>query len=118
MLTHGARADLVVSRGQHTHGRIVSAGKAGVTDDGRQFWKVEVSFPADAGQEVSVIVRQPGHDVDRRVGEAVDVWFNPHRPERARVVLAENAAGTSWVQYAIGLALALGAAGVLVAQLR
>lgn len=46
------------------------------------------------------------------------MWFEPHRPERARVAVAENAAGTSWVQYSLGLALVLGGAGVLAAQNR
>lgn len=117
LLVHGARADRAVRRGQHTRGRIVSASRAYLADDGRQLWNVEVSFAADAGQEVSVSVRQAGRDVDRRIGEQVDVWFDPYQPQRARVALAENAAGTSWVQYALGLALLLGGAGVLLARL-
>jgi hypothetical protein len=117
MLVTGARADRAVKRGQHTRGRIDSAGKAHLTEDGRQLWNVQVSFHADAGQEVSVSVRQTGVDVDRRIGEPVDVWFDPQRPERARVALAGNAAGTSWVQYALGLALLVGGAWVLYARL-
>jgi Protein of unknown function (DUF3592) len=117
MLMYGARADRAVRRGQHTRGRIVAATKARLADDGRQIWDVQVSFPADAGQDVSVAVRQAGSNVDQRIGEQVDVWFDPMKPERARVALAENAAGTSWVQYALGLALVIGGAGVLLARL-
>lgn len=118
MLANSARADYAVRRAQHTRGRIDSAGRAWLTDDGRQLWNVQVSFRADAGQEVSISVRQAGIDVDRRVGEEVDVWFNRHRPERAVAILAENSSQSSaWPLYLIALALVAGGVGVLVVHL-
>lgn len=119
MLVSSSRADRVVRRGQHTQGHIVSASKAWIDESGRRLWDVQVSFRADAGQEVSVSVRQAGNDVDRRVGEPVDVWFDPHRPEHAVAILGENSSQSSaWPLYVIALALLLGGAGVLAAQIR
>jgi Protein of unknown function (DUF3592) len=103
VIGQGLRADLVQRRWQHTSGRIVSASQARLTEDGRQMWDVQVSWRDSAGQEHARSFRQTGTDVDTRKGEAVDVWFDPRRPDRADARLPENAAGSGgWVLYAFG----------------
>jgi hypothetical protein len=98
----GLRADLVQRRWQRTSGQIVSASRSRLTEDGRQLWDVQVSWRDQTGQEHARSFRQTGTDVDARRGEAVDVWFDPRRPERADARLPENSAGGGWVYYVFG----------------
>ena len=112
VIASGLRADLAQRRWQHTSGRIESASRSRLTEDGRQMWDVQVSWRDPAGQEHARSIRATGTDVDARRGEPVDVWFDPRRPERADARLPENAAGGGWIFYAFGGVFAV--VGVLV----
>jgi hypothetical protein len=113
IVVQGLRADLVQRRWQRTSGRIVSANRARLTEDGRQMWDVQVSWLDSAGQEHTQSFRQTGSDVDTRTGQGVDVWFDPRRPDRADARLPENAAGGGWIFYAFGGVFAVVGALVL-----
>jgi hypothetical protein len=51
IIVQGLRADLAQRRWQHTSGRIVSASRVRLTEDGRRMWDVQVSWRDSAGQE-------------------------------------------------------------------
>ena len=117
-LLQAGLSDSAVRRWTHVQGTVGQASKAHLTDDGRQWWDVEVLYRADTGQQHRSWVRQIGSRVDERRGETVDVWYDPRRPDRAHAALAGTAAGASWVQYALGGALAVAGTAVLVWALR
>jgi hypothetical protein len=113
MLGQAARSDLAVKRWTHTRGIVGDATKAHLADDGRRWWDVRVSYRSSPGEEHDRWVRKLGDDVDRLLGEEVDVWFDARRPDRCHVALAGGAARSSWVQYGLGAVLVAGAAVVL-----
>jgi hypothetical protein len=117
MLVQAARADRAVRRWTHTRGTVREASTAHLADDGRQWWDVRVSYRTDSGEERDRWVRQLRQVGSDPRGGAVDVWYDPRHPDRCRVATAGNAGGSSWLQYALGLALLVGGAVVLAGAL-
>lgn len=114
MLARAVRTDFAVRSWTHAPGTVTAARPAHLSDDGRQWWDLQVAFRDAGGQEHQVGVRELGHRVPDRTGERVDVWYDPARPERSRVVLGENAPGSPRLAYALGGALLVAGAAVLV----
>jgi hypothetical protein len=117
LLARAARADRAVKRWTHTTGTVREATKAHLADDGRRWWEVRVSYRGDMGEEHDGWARQLGDDTGARLGGSVDVWYDPRRPDRCHISLAGNAPGSSWLQYALGVALLVAGAAVLLRAL-
>ena len=116
LLVQAARADLAARRWTRTRGTIREATKAHLSDDGRRWWNLRVSYRGPMGEEHDGRVRTLWDDTDRLAGD-VDVWYDPRRPDRCRVALGPDGPGSSRLQYLLGLALLVGGAVVLAVAL-
>lgn len=114
MIVRAFRADRPLRRWPHVTGTISQASRAHLADDGRQWWNVRVTYRLPTGEEVGSWARQiASGDLDRRTGETVDVWYDPRRPQRSRVVLGGATPASPWPTYAFGALFAVVGGAVL-----
>lgn len=118
-LWHAARSDHATRRWTQTRGVVRDATKAHLADDGRRWWNVRVAYTADTGEGYDHWARLLGHEADHRLGEGADVtvWYDPRRPDRCHLALADSSARSSWLEYALGAAMLVAGVALLAAAL-
>ncbi len=105
MLVQATRSARAVRRWTQAAGTVTASNPQHLSDDGRQWWDLEVAYRDATGTTQRTTKRTLGHRVPSRTGEEVRVWFDPDHPERAKVTLGENAPSSSWLSYALGAAV-------------
>jgi hypothetical protein len=118
LLVNFVRADLAVRRWVHTTGTVVAAHYGWLRDDGREVWHADVSYRPASGLPVTARVPgQFGKDLADRVGQPIEVWYDPRDDSRVHAHFNRRAATTAWWMYALPLVLIVVGVVVLVAAL-